>query len=290
MVKRKDVSDAAVKLGIKSDDVLLVHSSLKSFGVVEGGADTVIDGLLDALKPNGTLVMPALVQKNFSDAYKTWNKLTSPSDVGLITETFRKREGVVRSDQATHSVCAYGKLKEFITSEHSSSKPRMHPYGDYAFSHGSPWQKMYDLGAKILFIGVGLEANTFHHFAEAVFAEEIINLIPEDKKEEILAPLVTFETRDLHTAQLIRERDEHIPHTLIRFQFGRRRTRNRSFENCEKKEVFCGNSRFLLINAKEYVDLLLEEIKTYTDEFYTNDVIKLIAKIKATNEEKSNGN
>ncbi len=70
MVKREDVADAAIKLGIKSDDVLLVHSSLKSFGFVEGGADAVIDGLLDALNPSGTLVMPALVQKNFSDAYK----------------------------------------------------------------------------------------------------------------------------------------------------------------------------------------------------------------------------
>ena len=283
MINKKDITDAVKKLGIKNGDTLLVHSSLKSFGRVDGGADTVIDGLLDALLPDGTLVMPTLVQKNFSLAYKTWNKFTSPSDVGLITETFRKREGVIRSDQATHSVCAYGKLKEFLTSEHSSSKPRMHPYGDYAFSHGSPWQKMYDLNAKILFIGVGLEANTFHHFAEAIFAEEIIDLIPEDKRKEMLAPLVTFETRDEHTAQLIRERDEHIPHTLIRFQFGKRRTRNRSFENCEKKEVLCGESRFLLIQAKEYVNLLLNEIKTYTDEFYTNDVIEWIDKVKALN-------
>ncbi len=159
----------------------------------------------------------------------------------------------------------------------------MHPYGDYAFSHGSPWQKMYDLGAKILFVGVGLEAHTFHHFAEAVFAEEIINLIPEDKREEMLAPLVTFETRDEHTAQLLRERDERIPHTLIRFQFGKRRTKNRSFERCEKRETLCGNSRFLLINAKEYVDLLLEEIKTYPDEFYTNDVLNWINNVKSLN-------
>ena len=283
MVNRTDITSAVKKLGIRNGDTLLVHSSLKSFGKVDCGADAVIDGLLDAILPDGTLVMPALVQKNFADAYKTWNKDTSPSDVGLITETFRKRNGVIRSDQATHSVCAEGRLKEFITNEHSSSEPRMHPYGDYAFSHGSPWQKMYDLDAKILFIGVGLEANTFHHFAEAVFAEEIINLIPEDKRCEMLSPLVTFETRDEHTAQLIRERDERIPHTLIRFQFGKRRTKNRAFENCEKREVFCGESKLLLIHAKEYVDLLLNEIKTYPEEFYTNDVINWINKVKTLN-------
>jgi DNA-binding Lrp family transcriptional regulator len=64
-------------------------------------------------------------------------------------------------------------MAEFLTNSHSTSKPRLHPYGDYAFSHGSPWQKMYDINAKVVFMGCGLKANTFHHFVEAVYAEEI---------------------------------------------------------------------------------------------------------------------
>ena len=75
------------------------------------------------------------------------------------------------------------KQAKYLTETHGQTGKRIGCSGDTAFSADSPWQKMYDLGAKILFIGVGLEANTFHHFAEAVFAEEIINLIPEDKKD-----------------------------------------------------------------------------------------------------------
>lgn len=34
---------------------VMVHSSLKSFGHVEGGADTVVDALMELLTPEGTL-------------------------------------------------------------------------------------------------------------------------------------------------------------------------------------------------------------------------------------------
>ena len=127
MVTRKDVFNTLKELGVDNGDVLLFHSSLKSLGQVENGADDVIDGALDAVGKDGTLVAPTLVQKDFANAYKNWNKLTSPSDVGLITETFRKRQNALRSDQATHSVSAIGKMAEFLTNSHSTSKPRLHP-------------------------------------------------------------------------------------------------------------------------------------------------------------------
>ncbi len=45
-------------LGVDAGDTLLVHSSYKSLGPVEGGPQTVIDALLAALGPDGTLIMP----------------------------------------------------------------------------------------------------------------------------------------------------------------------------------------------------------------------------------------
>lgn len=280
-VTRKDVSDALVALGIENGDVLLVHSSLKSMGTVVGGADTVIDGMLDVLLPDGTLVVPTLVQKDFSTAYDRWDKNVTPSDVGLITETLRKRPEAYRSDQATHSVAAIGKNADYLTCSHSSFGPRMHPYGDYAFSHGSPWQKMYDMGGKVLFLGVGMEANTYHHFAEAIFSEEIISLLNDKpEREKMLAPLVTFYTRDEHTRQIKEEEKGGPKHTLIRFQFGKRRKVNRTYDSVNKKQVMLGDATLTLFNVKEYVDSLLNEIKTYTDEFYTNDVLDFIKRVK----------
>ena len=59
MVTMKTIADGLRQIGIQKGDVLLVHSSLKSLGRVAGGADTVINALIDTIGPEGTLVMPA---------------------------------------------------------------------------------------------------------------------------------------------------------------------------------------------------------------------------------------
>ena len=46
------------QLGITPGGILLVHSSLRPLGKVEGGAETVVNALLEALGPEGTLLMP----------------------------------------------------------------------------------------------------------------------------------------------------------------------------------------------------------------------------------------
>lgn len=282
MITKALVTEKLKELGIENGDVLLFHSSLKSIGHVDGGADAVIDGMLDALSPDGTLVAPTLVQKAFSTAYQRWNKDTSPSDVGLITETLRLRTNAVRSDQATHSVSAIGKKAEYITSTHSSFGPRMHPYGDYAFSHGSPWQKMYDLNGKVLFLGVGLEANTYHHFVEALYSEKIISLLDKNpKREKLLSVLVDYYTREKHSKQLLVESEGGPKHTLIRFQFGKKRQKNRAFDLVDKRIALLGNAKLIVFRIKEYVDLMLQEVENHLDEFYTDDVIDWINKAKS---------
>ncbi|MBS7633995.1 AAC(3) family N-acetyltransferase [Candidatus Bathyarchaeota archaeon] len=46
------------QLGPKKGDIVIVHSSLSSFGFVEGGAETVIDVLLETVSEEGTVIMP----------------------------------------------------------------------------------------------------------------------------------------------------------------------------------------------------------------------------------------
>ena len=54
MPTQKDVQLAVESIGVNSGDILLVHSSYKSLGVMEGGAEAVISGILDVLGPEGT--------------------------------------------------------------------------------------------------------------------------------------------------------------------------------------------------------------------------------------------
>lgn len=172
-VTEDDIYSALRKAGIKDEDTVIVHSSLKSFGRVEGGAETVIAALKRSVA-RGTLAFPAFRSKNLSRAYREWDVEKTPSDVGLISETFRKSEGVLRSDQETHSVCACGKFAAYITEGHKSGKPRAGVFGDYPFSHSSPWQKIYDLNGKVVLLGVSMVYNTFKHFAEYKMADDIL--------------------------------------------------------------------------------------------------------------------
>lgn len=180
-VTRQDVEKAVRDLGIKEGDTVLVHSSFKSMGHVAGGAEDVILGFLDVIGEEGTLVFPCFTQKDFANAYETWH-LDKPSDTGYLTNYFRLREGSIRSDQATHSVAVCGKLKEELTKTHGHTHKRFGSMGDTPFSADSPWEKMYNMDAKIVLLGVNPGSITFRHYAEYVYMEELLKAI-EGKPE-----------------------------------------------------------------------------------------------------------
>ncbi|GEK91920.1 AAC(3) family N-acetyltransferase [Alkalibacterium kapii] len=145
------------KLDINSKGTLLVHSSFKSIGEVEGGPDTVLDSLSTYMK-EGLLVLPTHTWEYIDKDNPVFDVLQSPSNVGMLTERFRKRESVYRSEHPTHSVAALGKdAKEFTEGEYKHDTP---------CARGSVWGKLLDRSAQILLIGVDLTKNTFIHGVE----------------------------------------------------------------------------------------------------------------------------
>jgi len=144
-------------LGVTPSDTLLVHSSLKSLGRIEGGAITVIQSLIAAL-PKGNLLMPTLTYEYVTKDSPRFSSATTPSCVGLIPETFRKYPGVVRSIHPTHSVCAYGVNAAEITANHHLDRT---PVGE-----NSPFRQLLKYNGKILMLGCGLRPNTSMHGVE----------------------------------------------------------------------------------------------------------------------------
>ncbi|MBO4548954.1 MAG: AAC(3) family N-acetyltransferase, partial [Abditibacteriota bacterium] len=57
MFTREQLTEDVKSLGIDPRGVLLVHSSMKAIGPVEGGADTVLDVFCDYMR-DGLLVFP----------------------------------------------------------------------------------------------------------------------------------------------------------------------------------------------------------------------------------------
>ncbi|KOY14700.1 AAC(3) family N-acetyltransferase [Paenibacillus xylanivorans] len=145
------------QLGIDDQGTLLVHSSMKSMGEVEGGADTVLDALTEYMK-DGLLVLPTHTWSTINADNPMFHVESSPCCVGILPELFRKRPEVVRSWHPTHSVAALGRDAEaFTKDDHLFDTP---------CARGSAWGKLLDRKATILLIGVDLKRNTFIHGIE----------------------------------------------------------------------------------------------------------------------------
>ena len=163
---QEDVEAMLLKIGIKTGDVLMLHSSLSQIGYVEGSAQTLINAILKVIGHSGTMVMPAFPAKGFNYDYlkskPVFDLLNTPSNSGIITETFRKMKGVKRSLHPTDSVCAIGKKSELITGSHFN---QITPYNKM-----SPFYKLIELHAKIILLGVDLTVLTNLHTLEDAIA------------------------------------------------------------------------------------------------------------------------
>ena len=147
-------------LGIKRDDNVLIHSSMKSIGEVEGGADIVLDVFIAYLADKGNIALPAHTwrQINLKGEHTVFDPEKEPSCVGILTEMFRKRKGVLRSLHPTHSIAITGKDKEyFVKDEHLIDTP---------CGRKGCWGKLLDMDFKIIFLGCGTKCNTYIHGVE----------------------------------------------------------------------------------------------------------------------------
>ncbi len=177
LVTRDEVAGALAAVGVGPADTVIFHSSLSSLGTVVGGPDTVIDGFLDAVGPAGTVAVPTLCNWAPGEqelVFDRWDPATTPSYVGRLTETLRRRPEAVRSDHATHSVAAIGAGATALCADHGASGPRPGPFGERAFAVASPWQRLYDGDAAYVFVGVSLRVCTMVHFVESLLVERAL--------------------------------------------------------------------------------------------------------------------
>jgi aminoglycoside 3-N-acetyltransferase len=139
-------------LGVPAGGVLLVHSALSRVGC---SPHALIEALLAAVGPAGTLVMPSMADNDdvpFDRAH------SSCRAVGVVADTFWRLPNVLRSD-SPHAFAAQGPLAARITKPHPVDIP-----------HGldSPPGRVYQLNGSVLLLGVGHDADTTIHVAENI--------------------------------------------------------------------------------------------------------------------------
>lgn len=157
MYNQNDLINQLHSLNINNKGTLLVHSSMKSIGQVQGGADTVLDAFTAYMK-EGLLVFPTHTWATVNKQNPYYHVDSSEVCTGILPELFRKREGVLRSWHPTHSVAALGAdAATFVEGQEKFSTP---------CHRESVWGALLDREAVILLIGVDQRRNTFIHGIE----------------------------------------------------------------------------------------------------------------------------
>jgi aminoglycoside 3-N-acetyltransferase len=169
------------RAGLTSGDIVLGHFSLSRFGYIEGGADALIDTLLDVLGPEGTLMMPTFTCSWIGRP--PFDPARTPSGVGAVTDRFWRRTGVRRSDHPTHSFAAAGKQAAHLLEGHDASKP--------PFSKDGPLGRLADADGRILLFAPK-ENNTVMHAGEywsgIPYVDFVCPVVSEGGRREVIVP------------------------------------------------------------------------------------------------------
>jgi aminoglycoside N3'-acetyltransferase len=152
-----DIETGLSDLGLKQGQIVEVHSSLSSFGRVEGGQATVVNALMNAIGEEGAIVMsayPVTKPLPLSEEEKSWGVLAKvqtydedyrgPTGMGVIADEFSRRPNTILGP-TWHRVCAWGRSAEQL-------------------SQG--YQVLLEMDGWVLLLGVDIERCSCMHQAE----------------------------------------------------------------------------------------------------------------------------
>lgn len=239
---RREIGAGLRALGIREGDTLLMHTSIKSFGNIEGGVNNLINALILAVGESGNLMVPALTgsAELSKDNPPVFDAQKTPCWTGLFPETFRKRREAVRSLHPTHSVSVIGAGAEEIIKDHELCET---PCGK-----GSPYYKLAGRKGKVVCFGVDFERVTLFHTVEEL-AGVPYHLQPEMVEATVIDTIGNTKKVNLY---LHKYGDERC--------FSRMEPILAEFGGIKKDKVL--RSPTMVIDAEKLVNVTLEKLKS----------------------------
>ena len=240
---KDELKQSLLNAGIQPGDHIMVHASLSKMGFIEGGADTAVDVLKEAVGTLGIVLMPtspiARLQLDYVSDNPLFDVLNTPSAMGKISEVFRTSDGVVRSYHPTEPVAAWGaKAYEYIKDHTTKNTP---------YHWDSPYGKLIQHGGKILYVGVTLDnAGTHLHTLE----DALDVGVPVYYSKEFKLSVCDYEGNEMivatkvHNPEYSKKRrcDELLPMFLREGVY---------------REVYIGKAKTLVFDAKKMFDVMV---------------------------------
>lgn len=140
---------------VRSGDGLLVHSALQFLGRPEGGLQMVLETLLEAVGPQGTIAVPAF-PFTFHHGIDYDPETTPSKGMGAFSEYVRQQPDALRTSHPMQSVAVIGRQAADLAGRDTLS----------AFDDGSAFDRMLQLGFKLLLLGADIQAASMVHYSE----------------------------------------------------------------------------------------------------------------------------
>lgn len=231
-ISKNHIVSELIRIGVKPGMELEVHSSLKSFGFVNHGAETVIDALKEAVGTNGSIFMPALrlsrdLQLSEEDKkngllrkIKVLHPEEKHSAMGIIADTFRLLPDT-KIGEGTFAISAWGKNADKVN---------------------TGVQYLIDNGGKALLLGVDIYSLTAMHYVENNMPKDISNMIKSPEMDELYPPEEWYVENGMTPVQ---------PWYIIQ---------NMAYEKGLIKEGKIGNCKFMFFDISSVINIYKEEL------------------------------
>lgn len=158
-VSAADLDEGLAALGLDGSGHVIVHASLRAFGQLDGGAQTVVDTLAARA---ATVVAPAftyttLLRHATSPVHARFHRdLRVSRDIGRVPQEIVERAEALRSFHPTLSFIALGAEAASVTGAQTLASPYQ------------PIGTLYELDGFALLMGVDFGSNTTIHYGEHV--------------------------------------------------------------------------------------------------------------------------
>ena len=157
---KEDFLAQLAAMGVPRDGIVLMHSSLRSVGRIEGGAGTLLDAMIEWVTAEGGLFcVPTHTWGNLKQEI-TLDMRDPHTCLGAFSDFAAADGRGIRSENPTHSMAVFGdrgRALAFIKDE---------PDVVSGTAPNSCYGKLYEEGGTVLLVGVAHNRNTYLHCAE----------------------------------------------------------------------------------------------------------------------------
>jgi len=171
-----DFKEYTESTGLKALNNIIIHASLKKIKTAfpQITPDEIINVLKKIITPLGSVIFPVFTYcfKKSAGDYEIFNRENSKSKVGLLSETFRLSDNVIRTSSPTHSFGLWGRIKNEIDAANSPESP---------LGEGSVLEWLTtNSNSYVLMLGTDFSSLTFGHFLEIEAKVPWYNFSPWD--------------------------------------------------------------------------------------------------------------